>query len=302
MRLAVLSRNPNLYSTSRLVLAGRARGHHVDVIDPLELQIVVARGARGLSHGGRRLPHYHAILPRFGASITSYGAAVLRQFERTGVVTINDAAAIALARDKVRVLELLSRNRIAVPRTVCTRALAGLEAALELVGGCPAIVKLQQGTQGIGTMIAETPQSLYPLLETLWAMGHEIVLQEYVGESAGRDVRALVVGGEVVAAMRRVARPGEFRSNLHRGGTGGALTLSRRYQHRALKAVRLTGLDVAGVDMLEGRDGPIVLEVNCSPGLEGIELASGVDVADHIVAWTEKRHEQQQRTRGSSRR
>lgn len=290
MRIALLSRNATLYSTSRLVLAGRARGHQVDVLDPLELQTVVAVRTPSLHYAGTPLERYAVVIPRIGASITSYGVSVVRQFEQQRVVVVNGSVAIARTRDKVRTLALLARHGVPVPRTVCTRSLAGLDQALDLVGGCPAIVKLQHGTQGIGTMIAETPQALHALIETLWAMGQEIVLQQYVRESEGRDIRALVIDGRVVAAMRRQARPGEFRSNLHRGGTGDALSLPPRYRHCAVKAARLAGLDVAGVDLLEGRDGPLVVEINSSPGLEGIEQATGIDVASAIVALAERRH------------
>jgi len=205
-----------------------------------------------------------------------------------GVPVLNTAVAIARSRDKLRALQLLTRKSIDVPTTVCARSPAGLDAALDLVGGCPAIVKLQQGTQGIGTMIAETPQAVASLLETLWAMGQDIVLQEYVRESKGRDIRAIVVGSRVVAVMRRTAKAGEFRSNLHRGGLGVKVKLDRRYSSAAVAATRAMGLEIAGVDMLEGANGPKILEINSSPGLEGIERASGVDVAAAIVQHAER--------------
>jgi ribosomal protein S6--L-glutamate ligase len=288
MRLLVLSRNASLYSTSRIVLAARARGHQVSVIDPLEFQIVVSRGKRSLLVGGAAVPRYDIVIPRIGASITNYGLAVVRQFDLMGVPVLNGAVAIARSRDKLRALQLLTRRNIDVPTTVCARSPAGIDAALTLVGGCPAIVKLQQGTQGIGTMIAETPQAVHSLLETLWAMGQDIVLQEYVRESKGRDIRAIVVGGRVVASMRRTAKPGEFRSNLHRGGKGDRVGLPKSYRLAAIHAAKVMGLEVAGVDMLEGRGGPRILEINSSPGLEGIERASEVDVASAIVAHAER--------------
>lgn len=287
MRILVLSRNAALYSTSRLVLAARARGHEVSVIDPLDFQIVVSRGKPTLHVAGYPVPRFDLVVPRIGASITNYGLAVVRQFDLMGVPVLNGAIAIARSRDKLRALQLLTRSGLDVPTTVCARSPAGLDAALSLVGGCPAIVKLQQGTQGIGTMIAETPQSMNALLETLWAMGQDIILQEYVRESKGRDVRAIVVGGRVIAAMRRVAKPGEFRSNLHRGGRGGAVVLPPAYRRMAIRAAELMGLEVAGVDMLEGRAGPRILEVNSSPGLEGIERATGRDVAGAIIDYAE---------------
>lgn len=287
MRILVLSRNAALYSTSRIVLASRARGHEVSVIDPLDFQIVVSRGKPTLHVAGDPVPRFDLVIPRIGASITNYGLAVVRQFDLMGVPVLNGAIAIARSRDKLRALQLLTRSGLDVPTTVCARSPAGLDAALSLVGGCPAIVKLQQGTQGIGTMIAETPQSMNALLETLWAMGQDIILQEYVRESKGRDVRAIVVGGRVIAAMRRVAKPGEFRSNLHRGGRGGAVVLPPAYRRMAIRSAELMGLEVAGVDMLEGRAGPRILEVNSSPGLEGIERATGRDVAGAIIDYAE---------------
>jgi ribosomal protein S6--L-glutamate ligase len=288
MRFLVLSRNASLYSTSRIVRAARARGHDVSVIDPLDFQIVVSRGRPSLLVGGAAVSRYDIVIPRIGASITNYGLAVVRQFDLMGVPVLNGAVAISRSRDKLRALQLLTRRNIDVPTTVCARNPAGVEAALGLVGGCPAIVKLQQGTQGIGTMIAETPQAVHSLLETFWAMGQDIVLQEYVRESKGRDIRALVVGGRVVAAMRRVAKPGEFRSNLHRGGKGDCIELPREYRNVAIRATKAMGLEVAGVDMLEARNGPKILEINSSPGLEGIERASTVNVAGAIVGYAER--------------
>src|SRR6478735_1316436 len=262
MRLLILSRNAGLYSTSRLVLAARSRGHQVSVIDPLEFQIVVSRGRPSLLVGGSAVPRFDIVIPRIGASITNYGLAVVRQFDLMGVPVLNGAVSIARSRDKLRALQLLTRRKLNVPITVCARSPAGVEAALSLVGGCPAIVKLQQGTQGIGTMLAETPQAVHSLLETFWAMGQDIVLQEYVRESKGRDIRAIVVGGRVVASMRRVAKPGEFRSNLHRGGKGDKVGLLQTYRLAAIRAAKVMGLEVAGVDMLEGKGGPRILEIN----------------------------------------
>lgn len=288
MRFLILSRNASLYSTSRIVLAARGRGHDVQVIDPLEFQIVVSRGRPSLFVSGTTVPRYDIVIPRIGASITNYGLAVVRQFDLMGVPVLNGAVAIARSRDKLRALQLLTRHNIDIPTTVCARSPASIDAALQLVGGCPAIVKLQQGTQGIGTMIAETSQAVHSLLETLWAMGQDIVLQEYVRESKGRDIRALVVGGKVVAAMRRVAKPGEFRSNLHRGGKGDRLKLPPAYRIAALKAAKVMGLEVAGVDMLEAKSGPKILEINSSPGLEGIERATECDVAGALVKHAER--------------
>lgn len=288
MRLLVLSRNSALYSTSRLVLAARARGHHVSVADPLDFQIAISRGKPEMFLGKRPIPDADMVIPRIGASITNYGLAVVRQFDMMGIPVLNTAVAIARSRDKLRSMQLLTRKDIDVPKTVCARSPESVERALQFIGGAPAIVKLQQGAQGIGTMIAETPAAVTSLLETLWAMGQDIILQEYIAESKGRDYRAIVVGGKVVAAMRRQAKKGEFRSNLHRGGAGVRVDLPDAYRRAAIDAARVMGLEVAGVDMLEGRDGPKILEINSSPGLEGIERTSGIDVASTIVAHAEK--------------
>jgi ribosomal protein S6--L-glutamate ligase len=288
MRLLLLSRNATLYSTSRLVLAARARGHEVTVVDPLDLRIVISRGRPSVFLGDRAVPRTDLVLPRIGASITNYGLAVVRQFDLMGVPVLNTALAIARSRDKLRAMQLLTKRNIDVPITVCARTPDSIDLALSHVGGPPVIVKLQQGAQGIGTMIAETPQAVTSLLETLWAMGQDIVLQQYIAEAKGRDLRAIVVGGRVVAAMRRQAKAGEFRSNLHRGGLGVKAELDPRCRSAAIAATRVMGLEVAGVDMLETREGPKILEINSSPGLEGIERASGIDVATAIVRHAER--------------
>ncbi len=255
--------------------------------DPLDFHIVVSRGRPSMFLGDGPVPRADIILPRIGASITNYGLAVVRQFDMMGMPVLNTAVAIARSRDKLRAMQLLTKKDIDVPRTVCSRTPDGVDHALSFIGGAPAIVKLQQGAQGIGTMIADTPQAVTSLLETLWAMGQDIILQEYIRESKGRDYRAIVVGNRVVAAMRRQAKAGEFRSNLHRGGLGVKVNLDRRYTQAAVAAVKVMGLEVAGVDMLEGRDGPKILEINSSPGLEGIERTSGVDVAAAIIGHAE---------------
>jgi ribosomal protein S6--L-glutamate ligase len=288
MRLLILSRNASLYSTRRLVLAARARGHDVSVADPLDFRIVISRGRPSLHLGDHPAPHADLVLPRIGASITNYGLAVVRQFDLMGVPVLNTALAIARSRDKLRAMQLLTKRDIDVPVTVCMRTPGSIEPALSLVGGAPCILKLQQGAQGIGTMIAETPQAVTSLLETLWAMGQDIILQQYIAEAKGRDLRAIVVGGRVIASMRRQAKAGEFRSNLHRGGLGVKAALHDKYRRAAVAATRVMGLEVAGVDMLETREGPKILEINSSPGLEGIERASGIDVAVAIIMHAER--------------
>lgn len=256
---------------------------------------MVSRGRPSMFLGSQLVPDADIVIPRIGASITNYGLAVVRQFDMMGVPVLNTSVAIARSRDKLRSIQLLTKKDIDVPKTVCARTPDSVEIALSFIGGTPAIVKLQQGAQGIGTMIAETPQAVTSLLETLWAMGQDIILQEYIAESKGRDYRAIVVGGRVIAAMRRQAKKGEFRSNLHRGGHGVAVVLDRRYRKAAIAATKVMGLEVAGVDMLEGEDGPKILEINSSPGLEGIERASGVDVAGAIIEQAERYVERRRR-------
>lgn len=284
----VLSRSGTLYSTARLIRSARARGHAVTLCDPMELQLAVLGNKASVLYAGEPLGLPHVVVPRIGASITAFGVSVVRGLEEAGCKILNGADSIALSRDKVRSLEVLGRARVRVPRTISTRSLTGLERTVEQIGGTPAIVKLHNGTHGVGTMLAETRQALFALVETLCAMGHSIILQEFVREARGRDVRAFVVGGKVIAAMQRTAQKGEFRSNLHRGGTGKEVTLSRRFRSTAERAAKVLGLDVAGVDMLSARGEPIVLEVNSSPGLEGIEEVTEVDIAAQIIAHAEK--------------
>jgi ribosomal protein S6--L-glutamate ligase len=225
----------------------------------------------------------HVAIPRIGASITGYGLSVVNQLDMMGVPVLNAAVPIQRSRDKLRALQLLSRFGIAIPRTVMCRYRDEVEGAVEMVGGLPCIIKLIQGTQGVGVMIANTPAEVGGMLDTLWTLGQEIILQELVAESRGRDVRALVIGDRVVAAMRRTARAGEFRSNIHRGGVAEGVALDREYGEAAVKAARVMGLEVAGVDMLEARTGPMIMEVNSSPGFEGLEAATGVDIATVYV-------------------
>lgn len=298
MHFLILSRKASLYSTRRLVESALARGHQVSVVDPLEFSLVVSRGRPSLYLRGVEVSGYDVVIPRIGASITSYGLAVVRQFDMMGVPVLNHAVAIARSRDKLRAMQLLTKRDLDIPITVCTKSTAYLDAALRQVGGPPAIVKLHQGTQGIGVMLAETRQSVESTLEAFWTLGQDIILQEFVAESRGRDVRAIVVGGKVVAAMRRRAKKGEFRSNLHRGGEPeGIDVLDPRYARAAVAAARVMALEVCGVDMLETRKGPKILEINSSPGLEGIEKATGLDVAGAIIRHAE-RYARRRRGRG----
>jgi ribosomal protein S6--L-glutamate ligase len=279
--IVVLSRNPKLHSTRRLVEAARALGHAPRVLDTLRCNMVLGRDRPRIFYRGEEIlpTDVHVVVPRIGASITGYGLSVVNHFDMMGVPVLNNAVPIARSRDKLRALQLLSRFGIDIPRTVMCRYRDEVEEAVEMVGGLPCIIKLIQGSQGVGVMIANTADEVEGMLDTLWTLGQEILLQELVAESRGRDVRALVVGDRVVAAMRRTARAGDFRSNIHRGGVAEAVTLEREYAEAAVKAARVMGLEVAGVDMLEARTGPKIMEVNSSPGFEGLEKATGVDIA-----------------------
>jgi ribosomal protein S6--L-glutamate ligase len=283
--VVILSRNEKLYSTRRLVEAARVLGHAPRVLDTLRCNMVLARDLPRIFYKGEDLlaEDVHVVIPRIGASITGYGLSVVNQFDMMGVPVLNNAIPIARSRDKLRALQLLSRFGIDIPRTVMCRYREEVPDAVRMVGGLPCIIKLIQGTQGVGVMIANTEAEVKGMLDTLWTLGQEILLQELVAESKGRDVRALVVGDRVVAAMRRTARAGEFRSNIHRGGVAEAVELGREFAEAAVKAARVMGLEVAGVDMLEARTGPKIMEVNSSPGFEGLEAATGTDIATLYV-------------------
>ncbi len=285
MLLGILSRSPLLYTTRRFVESAERRGHRAAVINPLRCTLVLSREAPQVFHRGleARLPQVDVVVPRIGASITDQGLAIVNQFAMMGVPLVNSAQPIARSRDKLRALQLLVRAGIDIPRTVMARDPRQVHRALDMVGGLPAVIKVLQGTQGIGVILAETEQVVQTVVETFASLGMNILIQEFIEESEGRDLRALVVGSRVVAAMRRQARLGEFRSNVHRGGSSTGVDLPTEYQRAALRATRAMGLQVAGVDMLESKQGPKLLEVNSSPGFEGLERATGVDVAGAIV-------------------
>jgi ribosomal protein S6--L-glutamate ligase len=299
--IAILSRKRSLYSTHRLVEAVKARRHRPLVLDTLRCNLILARGEPRMTFRGVALRGVDVVIPRIGASITGYGLAVVNQFDMMGVPVLNNSVPIARSRDKLRCLQLLARFGIDIPRTVMARDRSNVPRLLRDVGGLPAIVKLLRGTQGVGVMLASTLEELEGILGTFSDLGQEIVLQEFIAESRGRDVRALVVGDRVVAAMERRAKRGEFRSNLHRGGRGKVLELTPQFAEAAVKAARIIGLEVAGVDMLETRAGPKVMEVNSSPGFEGLERATGVDIAgaiiDHAVTFARAQREGQPRQR-----
>ena len=288
MHVVILSRRPELYSTRVLVEAARRRGHEVRVLDTLQFDIQLSRQNPELLYQGRPVGPVDAVIPRIGASITFFGLAVVRQFEIMGVYCVNDSQAIARSRDKLRCLQVLSRQDIGMPPTVYTRQADHVADCIERVDGPPVVVKLLQGTQGVGVVLAETTTAASSVIEAFHGLDQNILIQKFIHEARGSDIRALVVGRRVVAAMRRQALAGEFRSNLHRGGTTEPVALPPEYRKTALAAARVIGLRVAGVDMIESREGPMVMEVNSSPGLEGIQKTTGVDVAAAIIRHLER--------------
>ncbi len=285
MKLAILSCSPNNYSTSRLRAAAEERGHTVKVLNTLRFAMDLQQGEPTLQYRSKLLSDYDAVLPRIGASITYFGTAVVRQFEQMKVFVANGSTGIANSRDKLRSLQILSRHGIGIPHTTFVRGRKDVLPAIQRIGGAPVIIKLLEGTQGVGVILADTDKVAEAIIETLQSTKQNVLIQKFVAESKGRDVRAFVVGDRVVGAMRRVAQGQEFRSNVHRGGKTEAIELDDAYRKTALRSAQIMGLRVAGVDMLEGKDGPQVMEVNSSPGLEGIEGATGLDIAGVIVDW-----------------
>src|SRR5574337_1002750 len=292
MKIAILSRNSRLYSTMRLVAAARARGHRVRVLDPLRCYMRIARDGFSVHYGGRALKGVDAVIPRIGASVTFYGTAVLRQFEMMGVYTPNPSEAVLRARDKLRSLQILARHGIDLPVTVFGDNPDDTSDLLNMLGAPPHVIKLNEGAQGSGVVLAEKPAASQSVIEAFRGLYANFLVQEFVREANGRDVRCFVVGDRVVAAMQRAAVDGDFRANLHRGGTGSAVRLSAAERRIALRAAEVLGLGIAGVDLLRSARGPLVLEVNASPGLEGIEAVSGVDVAEAVIRHVETRSEE----------
>lgn len=283
MKLAILSCGPNSYSTRRLKEAAESRGHKVKVLNTLKFAIDLERGSPDLYYQQKQLSHYDAVLPRIGASITYYGTAVVRQFQEMCVFCANSAHGILNSRDKLRSLQILSRHHIGIPKTNFVNHKKDVLPAIQRVGGAPVIIKLIEGTQGIGVLLAESTKSAEAIIELLQSQKQNVLVQKFVAESKGKDIRALVVGDRVVAAMRRVAQGQEFRSNVHRGGIAEPVELDEQYRETAVRAAQILGLQVAGVDMLEGADGPQIMEVNSSPGLEGIEKCTQLDIAGAIT-------------------
>ncbi len=306
MRIAVLSRNRSLHSIRRLLQEASTAGVQLDTINPLECQLVVDGKQSHILVGNQDVPDYDAVLPRIGASITEYGLAVVKQFEALGYHTINHSQAIAESRDKMRCAQILMQAGLLVPPTVLTRTQKGMRNILKIVGGMPAVLKVLQGTQGVGVMLVNSTLSLASVLDAFWGLGKDLVIQQFIAEGAGRDYRVLVVGKEVVAAMMRTAPEGEFRSNIHRGGAGSLIKLPKAYERAAVRATEVLGLEIAGVDLIDSDRGPMILEVNSSPGFEGIERATGLNIAgamvQHMIASADRSNKRKlrQKLRGRS--
>ncbi|CAM8673959.1 MULTISPECIES: 30S ribosomal protein S6--L-glutamate ligase [Leclercia] len=288
MKIAILSRDGTLWSCKRLREAAQQRGHLVEILDPLSCYMNISPAASSIHYKGRQLPHFDAVIPRIGSAITFYGTAALRQFELLGSYPLNESVAITRARDKLRSLQLLARQGIDLPITGIAHSPDDTHDLIEMVGGAPLVVKLVEGTQGIGVVLAETRQAAESVVDAFRGLNAHILVQEYVKEAKGRDIRCLVVGDEVVASIERQAKEGDFRSNLHRGGVARVVEITPREREMALLAARTLGLDVAGVDILRADRGPLVMEVNASPGLEGIEKTTGIDIAGKMIGWIER--------------
>jgi ribosomal protein S6--L-glutamate ligase len=289
MKIAILSRKRDLYSTHRLLEAAKQRGHKADVIDTLRCYMNITSARPTIHYKGGELKAYDAVIPRIGSSITFYGAAVVRQLEMMNVFCVNDSVAITRARDKLRSLQLLSKKGIGLPITGFAHSIDEIQDLIKMVGGVPLVIKFLEGTQGIGVVLVETAKAARSVIEAFLGLKVNIMVQEYIKEASGADVRCFVVGGDVVAAMKRQAKsPEEFRSNLHRGGTASAVEITEEERTMAIRAAHIIGLNVAGVDIVRSNRGPLIMEVNASPGLEGIEKATGIDVASAIIKFIEQ--------------
>ncbi|MCX6310280.1 MAG: 30S ribosomal protein S6--L-glutamate ligase [Bacteroidetes bacterium] len=288
MRIAILSRNQNLYSTNRILEAGEKRGHEMMVIDHQKCVLVIESSKPRIIYKGEELKNIDAVIPRIGASVTFYGAAVVRQFEQMHVFSTVESQALVRSRDKLRSLQLMAKAGIGMPKTAFASNPKDIDDVIKQVGGAPVVIKLLEGTQGIGVILAETHNSAKSVIEAFLNVEVNILVQEFIKESKGADIRAFVVDGKIVGAMRRQGAEGDFRSNLHRGGSAKLVELSAAEKSTAIKAVKKMGLAIAGVDMLQGARGPLVMEVNSSPGLEGIEAATGEDIAGKIIEYIER--------------
>ena len=291
MKLAILSANPSLYSTNRLVEAAQKRGHDVDVINHNHCYVGMETNNNNVYLGDHELVDYDAVIPRIGASVTFYGSSIIRQFEVKHVYTTLSSLALVRSRDKLRATQVLAKNDIGIPKTVFAKQPRDVQNLIKTVGGPPLIVKLLEGTQGLGVVLAETKTAAKSVIEAFYGLNANILVQEFIKEAGGSDIRVIVVGGKVIAAYKRQGQEGEFRSNLHRGGEGVKVTLTSKEKKTAIAATKALGLNIAGVDMLRSERGPLVLEVNSSPGFEGVERVTGVDVADQIITFVEKQIE-----------
>ena len=288
MNIKILSTNANLYSTKRLVEAAKKRKHNAEVINHVKCDIVIEKKKPMIYYNGRQIEDADAIIPRIGASVTFYGTAVVRQFEMMRVFTTTESQALVRSRDKLRSLQVLARAGLGLPKTVFTNYSENIKEIITQAGGAPVIIKLLEGTQGIGVILAETRKAAESVIEAFNNLQARVIVQEYIKEAKGADIRAFVVDGRVVGAMKRQAKEGEFRSNLHRGGTATVINLTDEEETAALKAAKAMSLDIAGVDLLQSARGPLILEVNSSPGLEGIERATGKDIANEIIKYIER--------------
>lgn len=297
MKIAILSRNKKLYSTNALYEAGLKRGHDMRVIDYVRCHMEITSMRPSIYLGSEKLDGFDAVIPRIGATYTHFGCAVVRQFEMMGVSSVNESVAISRSRDKLRSLQLLARKGIGLPVTGFAHDPRTTDALIDQVGGAPLVIKLLEGTQGVGVVLAETRQAAESVIEAFRGLNANILAQEYIKEAGGADIRCLVVGGKVVAAMKRQSKEGEFRSNLHRGGTASVVKITPEERSTATRAANILGLNVAGVDLLRSNHGPVVMEVNSSPGLEGIETATGKDIAKLIIEFIEKSGKEKKSTR-----
>ena len=288
MRIALMARNPNLYSHQRLVEAAEQRGHEIQIIDTLRVYINIASHRPEMRYKGAKLEGFDAVIPRIGASVTFFGTAVLRQFEMMGVYPLNESVAISRSRDKLRSLQLLARKGIGLPVTIFAHSTSRADDILEMLGGPPVVIKLLEGTQGIGVVLGETQTAATSMIQAFGGLKANILVQEFIKEAGSQDIRCLVVGDRVVASMMRKGAPGDFRSNLHRGGSAQSIRITPEERSTAVRAAHIMGLNVCGVDLLRSNHGPVVMEVNSSPGLEGLEKATGIDVAGKIITFLEK--------------
>lgn len=290
LKIAILSRNSRLYSTQRLKEAIESRGHYARVIDPLRCYMNIATANPEIHYKGAKLEAFDAVIPRIGTSVTFYATAVLRQFEMLGVFPLNESVAISRSKDKLRSMQLLSRKGVGLPVTGFAHSPDDTEDLLKLVGGAPVVIKLLEGTQGVGVVLAETRKAAESVIDAFRGLNAHFLVQEFIKEAGGSDIRCFVIGDKVVAAMKRTAKEGEFRSNLHRGGSAELIKITPEERRVAVRAAKIMGLNVAGVDLLRSNHGPVIMEVNSSPGLEGIEGATGKDIAGMIVQFIEKTH------------